>query len=161
MYNFSGKILKIGVNPYVLVPESIRKKLFKDANKDRGAIPVCGELNGFKFTQNLVKYKGRWRLYLNTPMRKGAGIDVGDMASVALMFDGKERITEMHSLLKDALNKNISAKKVFDQLPPSRQKEIKRYINNLKTEESVRRNIERAIKFLNSDARFIGRDKPL
>jgi hypothetical protein len=39
------------------------------------------------------------------------------------------------------------------------QKEIMRYINNLKTTESVERNVERAIRFLLGKDRFVGRDK--
>ena len=152
MNSFSGKILKIDINPYLLVPATVRKNIFKDAG---------GTLNGHKFTQTLVKFKGRWRLYLNTPMRKAAGMDVGDMALVTLSFDSAERITPIHPKLKLALQINNSAKKVFDRLSPSRQKEIKRYINNLKTEISVDRNVDRAIKFLLNNARSIGRDKPL
>jgi len=43
---------------------------------------------------------------------------------------------------------------------PGRQKEIARYINNLKSEELVEKNIKRAIGFLLEKERFIGRDKP-
>ncbi|MCB0523292.1 MAG: YdeI/OmpD-associated family protein [Saprospiraceae bacterium] len=49
---------------------------------------------------------------------------------------------------------------IFDALPASRRKEIVRYIANLKTEESVERNVSRAIGFLLGKERFIGRDKP-
>ena len=66
----------------------------------------------------------------------------------------------MHPKLELALKKNKKANEVFKQLPPSRQKEILRYINFLKTEESVNRNIKRAIGFLSGNERFIGRDKP-
>jgi len=45
-------------------------------------------------------------------------------------------------------------------LPASRQKEIVRYISALKTQESVTKNIERAIGFLMGGNRFLGRDKP-
>jgi uncharacterized protein (UPF0147 family) len=37
---------------------------------------------------------------------------------------------------------------------------IIRYISALKTDESVSRNVRRAIEFLTSDGRFVGRDKP-
>ena len=76
--SFSSKIQIIGVNPYVLLPASVLKNLFKEAGKNKGPIPVRGTLNENPFTQTLVKYSGRWRLYLNTPMRKAAGIDEGD-----------------------------------------------------------------------------------
>lgn len=145
MLSFSSKIQIIGINPYVLLPAKVLKELFKQAGKDKGAIPVHGTLNRKKFIQNLVKYSGKWRLYLNTPMRKAAGIDVGDMADVEIEFDPKPRLLTMHVKLKQALNKNKKAKTVFEKLSPSAQKEIIRYINNLKSEESRLRNINKAI----------------
>jgi len=160
MNSFSAKIYKIGVNPYVLVPAAILKEIFKQANKDKGPIPVRGELNSHKFIQTLVKYSNKWRLYLNTPMRKAAGIDVGDIANVKIEFDPAPRIISMHPKLKSALEKNKKAMTVFSQQPPSRQKEIVRYIGFLKNEESVDKNVKRAISFLSGKERFVGRDKP-
>lgn len=161
MLSFEAKILIIGINPYVLLPARVLKKLFVQAQKDRGAIPVRGTLDGHKFIQNLVRYSGKWRLYLNTPMRKAAGKEVGDVVEVEIEFDPDERIIPMHPKLLKALSKNKSASIVFESLPPSRKKEIIRYISNLKTEESVDKNVIRAIRFLTGDANFIGRDKPL
>lgn len=155
---FTSRIFKIGINPVVNVPVRVLKELFKRAGKTKGPIPVRGTLNGKPFTQTVVKFQGAWRLYLNTPMRKAAGIDEGDMAHVVLEFDNKPRLTPMHPQLKAALLKNKTAKKVFEKLSPYRQKEIARYINNLKNKESVKKNVERAIKHLVGKARFVGRE---
>ncbi len=160
MNSFNAKIQIIGVNPYVLLPAAILKNVFKEAGKEKGAIPVRGKLNDHQYIQTLVKYSGKWRLYLNGHMRKAAGIDVGDIAKVTIEFDPRERIIEMHPKLKAAFTKNKKAKEVFDKLSPSRQKEIVRYIGSLKTEESVDKNIIRALKFLTGKERFVGRDKP-
>ncbi|MBS1915121.1 MAG: DUF1905 domain-containing protein [Bacteroidetes bacterium] len=160
MQSFSSRIYKIGINPYVVPPASVMKIIFKEARKNKGPFPVHGTLNGHKFIQNIVKFRGKWRLYLNTPMRKSAGIDVGDMALVKIQFDPKERVTAMHPKMHEAFEKNKTAKDVFDKLIPSRKKEIMRYINNLKTEESIDKNVLRAINFLLEKERFIGRDKP-
>ena len=56
-----------------------------------------------------------------------------------------------------ALEKNLEAKKVYDSLIPSLQKEINRYINNLKSENSKLKNIDKAIQFLLGQEKFIGR----
>jgi hypothetical protein len=157
---FSAKIYKLGINPYVLLPAAVLKKIFQDAGKERGNIPVKLKINEQIFIQSLVKYNGKWRLYLNTPMRKIAGKDVGDTIEIDIEFDAAERITPMHPKLEKALHQNKKAKKVFEQLPPSRQKEILRYINFLKSEESINRNIKRAINFLLGKERFIGRNRP-
>jgi hypothetical protein len=159
MNGFKARIYKIGVNPYVLPPVRVLKELFKQAGKEAGPIPVSGTLNGHAFVQTLVKYSGRWRLYLNGPMRKAAGIDVGDMAEVTIAYDAVERIVAMHPKLQKALDENVEAKQKFEQLAPSLQKEFIRYIANLKSEASVDKNIPRAIGLLLGKERFIGRDK--
>ena len=160
MLRFKAQIEIIGINPYVLLPEKVLLTVFKQAGKDKGAIPVKGKIEGHDFIQNLVKYSGKWRLYLNTPMRKASNKIVGDKVTIEIEFDPVERITPIHTKLQNALEKNKKAKKVFDSLPPSRQKEIARYINFLKTDESIDKNIKRVLLFLNGKERFVGRDKP-
>jgi hypothetical protein len=158
MQSFSAKIKKIGVNPYVLLPSTVLKKLFLQSKKSKGPIPVRGTLNGNKFIQTLVKFSGKWRLYLNTPMRRTSGIDVGDMANFKIEFDSKPRTIPMHPSLEKDLKKNKKAKAVFEKLPPYRRKEIIRYISFLKTEESVIRNVAKVIRHLQGTERFAGRD---
>ena len=99
MKSFSEKIQIIGVNPYVLLPSALLKHIFQKAGKDKGAIPVQLKIGSKDFIQNLVKYSGKWRLYLNGPMRKAAGKDVGDIIDIQIDFDLKPRITPMNSKL--------------------------------------------------------------
>jgi uncharacterized protein YdeI (YjbR/CyaY-like superfamily) len=143
------------------LPLKVLNRIFSEAGKNKGSIPVVLTINNIDFQQNLVKYKGEWRLYLNTPMRNIAGKQVGDTITLDIRFDKEERVTSMHPELKTSLENNKEAKVIFDSLPPSRRKEIMRYINNLKTRESVERNVSKAIQFLLGNERFIGRDKPL
>ena len=157
MKSFSVKIYIIGINPYVLLPPPVLKYIFQKAGKDKGAIPIKLKIGEENFIQNLVKYSGKWRLYLNGPMRKAAGKDVGDIIDVQIDFDAKPRTTPIHPKLKTALRENKQAKAAFDKLSPSRQKEILRYINFLKSEESVDNNIQRAITHLTSNKPFVGR----
>ncbi|MEP6844443.1 MAG: YdeI/OmpD-associated family protein [Panacibacter sp.] len=160
MTSFKARIYIIGINPYVIPPFAVLRKLFAEAGKDKGPIPVQGKLNGHPYIQTLVKYSGKWRLYLNTPMRQAADLEVGDKAVVEIEYDPAPRTMEMHPKLKAALKQNKQAKTVFDQLSPYRQKEIIRYINHLKTEATINKNVLRAINFLLSKEKFIGRDKP-
>lgn len=148
MHSFSDRIKIIGINPYVSVPADVLQAIFDAAGKTKGPIPVRGTLNGKKFLQTLVKYKGAWRLYLNTPMRRAAGIDVGDMANVRIAFNAKPRPTLMPPALAAALSEYPKAKVAFDALTPSHCKEIMRYIGFLKTEKSVQRNIQKVLQHL-------------
>ena len=160
MKSFSAKIQIIGINPYVSLPLALLNYLFKKAGKNKGAIPVQLKIGDKEFIQNLVKYSGKWRLYLNGPMRKAAGKDVGDIIEIQIDFDPRPRTTPIHPKLKKAFKENPTAKKAFEKLSPSRQKEILRYINFLKSEESVDKNVQRAIAHLTSNKQFIGREKP-
>jgi Domain of unknown function (DUF1905)/Bacteriocin-protection, YdeI or OmpD-Associated len=158
--SFTAIIKIIGINPYVLLPQKVLKEIFKQAGKVKSPIPVKGKLNGCSFTQTLVKYSGKWRLYLNTAMRKAGGLEVGDKANFVIEYDPLPRNIEIHPKLKAAITKNKKIKAIFFSLAASRQKEIIRYISCLKSEESVDRNIKKVISYLSGKVRFAGRDKP-
>ena len=158
--SFEATIRIIGVNPYVIPPGRVLQPIFRAAGKDRGPLPVSVILDGHAFTQSLVKYAGSWRLYLNTPMRKACGKDVGDRVQVILEFDRRDRTISLHPQLERALRDHDHARKVFEALPPSRRKEINRYLHALKSPASIKMNVDRAIRFLTGSQRFIGRDRP-
>ena len=158
---FTAQRQIIGINPFVFLPGKVLEKLFASAGKNKGKIPVKMKIDGHLFEQTLVKYAGHWRLYLNMPMRKAAGKDTGDTAVFEIEYDPADRTIPVHDKLAKALVKNKEAKKVFDALSPSLKAEFSRYLSALKTEESVDRNVVRAINFLLGRERFIGRNKPI
>jgi len=158
MNKFKSKIKLIGVNPYVSIPDKILKKIFLQAGVDKGPIPIHGTINNIPYKQTLLKYSGEWRLYINNVMLKGSPKRIGELISIGVDFDPVPRKIKIHPMFAKALKANKEAKKAFDNLSPSRQKEIIRYISFLKSEESVRRNIDRAIRFLTGNGKFVGRD---
>jgi len=160
VYAFEATIELIGINPYVQIPETILAKIFNQAGKDKGHIPIKGTINDLPYQQTLVKYSGLWRLYINTVMLKNSPKRIGERIQVTIQLDLSDRTIQPHPKLTEALKHNTVAKAVFDQLSPSLQKEIVRYIANLKTEESIHRNIEKAIDFLLGKGPFVGRQKP-
>lgn len=145
MAQFTQTIGIIGINPVVDPPERVLRDIFDQAGREKGTIPVRGRLNGVEFIQTLVKYQGGWRLYINGPMLKDSGLSVGDSATIEIEFDPRPREVPIPPKLMAALKTNAIAKKAFDSLPPSRQKEILRYIGSLKSGESIQRNVERVI----------------
>lgn len=159
-FKFKAELEIIGVNPFVFVPETILQKIFNAAEKDKGPIPVSGSINGDSYRQTLVRFKGEWRLYINTAMLPNSPKRIGETIIVTIAYDPADRTIPMHPEFERRLKKNKEAMKVFGSLPPSRQKEIVRYISSLKSSESVSRNIELAIGFLTGKNRFVGRDKP-
>jgi hypothetical protein len=157
---FRAELDIVGANPFVGVPQAILMRLFEQSGKDKGPIPITGTVNGIPYRQTLMKYKGAWRLYINTIMLKDSPKRIGETIDLTVAFDQSDRTIQPHPKFVKALESNSSAKAVFDKLSPSRRHEIVRYISALKTEESVDRNAKKAIAFLLGRGRFVGRDKP-
>lgn len=148
MPRFSKPIYKLGINPVVDPPDNVMGAIFVQAGKSTGPIPVRGSLNGAEFVQTLVRYRGAWRLYINGPMLKDSGLNVGDVADVEIEFDPRPRDVPIPEALATAFRDNAEAKTAFDRLTPSRQKEILKYIGSLKSEDAITRNVERVLKQL-------------
>jgi hypothetical protein len=148
MSRFSQKISKVGINPCVVPPKDVLKALFTKAQKNKGPIPVRGRLNGALYTQTLVKYQGKWRLYINTPMLKASGLQTGDIAHVEIAYDARDRSVPMHARLLRALQRNKRAKGAFAMLTPHRQREINRYMRSLKSPEALERSVEHVMALL-------------
>ncbi|SOD11278.1 YdeI/OmpD-associated family protein [Pedobacter xixiisoli] len=159
-HQFTAVLEIIGINPFVFIPEEILKQLFLEYGKDKGQIPVCGEINKKAYTQTLVKYQGEWRLYINTTMLKNSPKRIREEISIEIKVDTTDRTLTPPPKLVKALDENPTAKAIFEQLSPSKQKEIIKYISFLKSEKSIAENIEKTIGFLLGKNRFIGRDRP-
>ena len=159
MNKFKAEIQIIGVNPYVLVPSQVLSDIFIQAQKDKGAIPIKGTVNDKPYIQTLVRFKGEWRLYINMKMLTNSPKRIGETIEITIEFDPVKRIIKPHPKFVKALKDNKNAKTVFDNLRPSLQLEIVRYISMLKTEESVDKNVPKAISFLLGKGKFVGRNK--
>jgi hypothetical protein len=157
MYKVKTHVKIIGINPFILLPDNVLNGLFKKNGKDKGPIPVRGTINNRPYQQTLVKYNGKWRLYVNTQMLKNSPKRIGETIEVSIEYDPSDRSIAPHPKLIEVLNTNLMAKERFELLTPSLQKEIIKYISLLKSEKSVERNVDRAISFLLGKERFIGR----
>jgi hypothetical protein len=160
IFSFKATIDIIGINPFVPIPEKTLAAVFKQAGRDRSPIQVKGTINGDPYKQNLVRHLDVWRLYINTSMLKKSPERIGERISISMAFDPEPRTIKTPVAFTRALKANKEAANIFQLLNKSTQKEIVRYLANLKTKESLDRNIERAIGFLLGKERFIGRDKP-
>jgi len=159
-YTFTATIEIIGINPFVFVPEEILHHIFEKAAKSKGPIPVKGIVNTVPYTQTLMKFKGEWRLYINTKMLKNSPKRIGEQIEISIDYDAEKRSIPIHPKLSQALNENEAANTIFQNLRPSLQHEIIRYIAHLKTEESIDKNVLKAIAFLLGKGKFVGREKP-
>jgi hypothetical protein len=99
MNKFSASIEIIGINPFVFVPDSILDDLFKEAGKNKGAIPIRGVINDKPYRQTLVKYSGAWRLYINTTMLKNSPKRIGEIIELTVEYDSSDRSISAHPKL--------------------------------------------------------------
>ena len=79
---------------------------------------------------------GSFYLYLHGHVRKASDTKVGDTVTVELEFDDKYKsgpANPMPSWFNAALRKNKKAKRAYDELIPSRKKELLRYFSRLKS----------------------------
>ena len=146
MFSFKAKIYKVGINPVVEVPLRISSTM----KATKGYIPVRGIINGFAFHQTLCPVKdAAYRLYVNGAMMKGGEVKVGDSASFKIEFDDRPPKDEirMPEILEKRLKKE-KLLKVFNEMTPSKQKEVFKYVLSLKSEESRERNLEKVVKQL-------------
>jgi hypothetical protein len=141
---FRAEIFRVGINPCVDVPQEVSAALGR-----KRYIPVVGTLNGAPFRSGLVSLGGgRHRLFIDTEMRRDAGVDVGDRAEMVLEYDPEPRIEPAPEQLTRSLEANPAAREAWEGLTPSRRKEILRYLNSLKRPESLHRNVEKVIQEL-------------
>lgn len=155
--SFSATLEIIGINPFVFVPEEILDTIFEKSSRNKSPIAVKGTVNGKEFKQNLMKYLGEWRLYVNLTMLKNSPKRIGEIIEVVLEYDDSDRSIPIHPQLEKAIKESALAKENFEKLIPSRKNELVRYINNLKTEASIQRNIEKIIRHLHGETDFFGK----
>ncbi|QBJ85662.1 DUF1905 domain-containing protein [Chryseobacterium gleum] len=155
--SFTATLEIIGINPFVFVPEEVLDTIFEKSGRNKSPIPVKGTVNGKEFKQNLMKYLGEWRLYVNLIMLKNSPKRIGEIIEVVLEYDDSDRSISIHPQLDKAIKESSLATENFEKLIPSRKHELIRYINNLKTEASIQRNIEKIIRHLHGETDFFGK----
>jgi hypothetical protein len=143
MFQFTAKIYKTGINWAVDVPEEISKRMLPE----KGYIRIKGQINGFEFIQTLVPVKnGPYRLFVNLIMMKGGKTSLGELASFSIEQNLMkiEKMYEMPRMLEETLNEHQVLEN-FNQLSPSRIKDILKYLSYVKTEKTMKKNIDKVI----------------
>lgn len=142
-FTFKAKIYKVGINACVDVPAEITGKMEPRA----GHIKIKGKINGFDFGKNLVPVKdGPHRLFVNIPMLKGGQTGLGQYAEFEIRqnFESEKKTYPMPPQLKERL-RSKGLEENFNKLTASRKKDILKYLNYIKTEATLERNIEKLI----------------
>ena len=145
-FTFKAKIYKVGINPCVKVPAHITDTM----KPVKGYIPIKGKIEDHEFKQTLVPVKGApYRLFVNGPMLKGADVKLGNTVTFIIEqnFASRKREYPMLKIFKTELDKHNLLSE-FKRLTEHRQKEVLKYLNSLKADESRMRNIQKFIERL-------------
>jgi len=161
--HFQATIEINNANPYVLITPAQAYSLKSNWRK---AMPVIVQINGRPekpwHINMMPKGDGSFYLYLHGDVRKASGTVVGDTVMVDVSFDESYEGGPQHRMppwFREALQNNTKARSAWNNLSPSRHKEILRYFSWLKSEEAQKRNVEKAIFVLSgNEGRFMGRD---
>src|SRR5579862_6829516 len=130
---FMGTIYKIWMMRHVDVPEEIGRALEKESGKKRH-IPAIAEVNGTSAQVTLVPAgRGRYRLHLNTELRKAAHADAGDVVSVELRIDRGSRELAVPADLSAGLKRHPKAWKAFQEIPPGHRRHIIQWFDSAKS----------------------------
>lgn len=142
-HTFKAKIYQTGINWCVDVPAEITELL----TAEKGRINIRGQINGFDFTKTLMPVKNAThRLFVNQQMMKGGKTALGQVASFKIEQDTERKVKEYPTpaLLTEQLKKHQLTRS-FDDLTNSRKKDILKYLNYIKTEETLLKNIDKLL----------------
>ncbi|MGA8037533.1 MAG: YdeI/OmpD-associated family protein [Candidatus Acidiferrales bacterium] len=161
--HFLATIYKIWIMRQVDVPEDIATALIARMHRHSGGsdkkraapkhIPVVATVNRKSVQTTLVPAgAGRYRLRLNTALRKAGGADTGDVIGVTLQFDPNSRDVDAPLEYLAALKRNPLANKEFDRLPPGHRRQLLAYYFKVKSPAARTRAIEKTIDHLRERA---------
>jgi hypothetical protein len=159
---FTSVMKIINGNPYIHISAARARALKPGWRKP---LPVLVRINGrpaMPWRINMMPMgTGSFYLYLHGSVRQASGTKVGDRVEVEARFDEDYKNGPMHPMpawFRAGLAADPAAKRNWGALPPSRKKEVLRYLSRLKSVEARQRNLEKALRVLSGEkARFMAR----
>jgi len=163
---FLATIYKIWMMRHVDVPDQIAHELAKQTGSGSGIgtgrktakpkkstkpkyIPVVAIVNGKSARTTLLPAGGgRYRMQINTALRKAARADVGDVASVELRIDRASRDLSVPADLQAGLNRHPKAWKAFQALGPGHRRHFIQWFDSAKSPAARERRLDRAVDHL-------------
>lgn len=145
---------------HVDVPDEIARRLQKQMRSGRREstrgkqakpryIPVVAIVNGRSARVTLVPAGGgRYRIQINTALRKAAHADAGDVVSVELRLDRESRELPLPADLHSALKAHPRAWTAFQNLAPGHRRQVIKYFDSAKSTAARSRRLARMVDFL-------------
>lgn len=163
---FLATIYKVWILRHVDVPGDVAAALIAEMRRVSGTsakarakapppkhIPVVATVNRTSVKTTLVPAgAGRYRLTLNTALRKAGRVDTGEVIGVTLAYDPNSREINAPPEYLRALKGSAVAKKEFDRLPSGHRRQLLAYYQKAKSEKARTHAIEKTIDHLRERA---------
>jgi Bacteriocin-protection, YdeI or OmpD-Associated/Domain of unknown function (DUF1905) len=109
---------------------------------------VSVTINGFTYRSTVAVMGGKFMVGVSGERREAAGVTPGEMLDVDIALDTQPREVDVPAEFAMALGSDARAKKAFEGLSYSGRLRHVLPIANAKTDETRKRNIDKAIKAL-------------
>jgi hypothetical protein len=110
--------------------------------------PVCVTINGHTYRSTVASMGGNFLLPVSAKNRELAGIEVGDEVDVEVELDTEPREVTVPPDFRDALDRDVDARRFFEGLSKSSKQRIVLSIEGAKTAETRLRRITKAVSEL-------------
>ena len=129
-------------------------KLEKEFGK-KGQIKIKAWFNGAEYRGSLAPMGMEYHLLgIRKEIRNKIKKDIGDTIEVEVIQDLEPRIVEVPKDFQNELNKNKTAKEIFEKFAYTHRKEYVRWIVEAKKEETRIRRIKRAIEMIAQNQKY-------
>jgi Bacteriocin-protection, YdeI or OmpD-Associated/Domain of unknown function (DUF1905) len=112
--------------------------------------PVRVTLGDFTYRTTVAPMGGSYWIPLSAENRAGAGVAAGDEVDVDIEVDNQPRTVDVPADLAAALDQHPAARRAFDALSYSHQRQWVLSVADAKTAETRRRRIDKAVAELSA-----------
>jgi hypothetical protein len=110
--------------------------------------PARATVGGHTWRTTITPMRGEHLLGLSRAVRAEAGVEIGDTVEVAIELDSAPREVTVPAALADALASDAEARAAFEALSYTHRRELARWVEEAKREETRRRRVERSLTML-------------
>lgn len=112
------------------------------------ASPVVVDFGDRRIRLRLARMGGENMIGFSKASRAEAQVAIGQEIDVTIRVDTEERVVEIPPVLAEALDADPAVRAAFENLPPSKRKEMARQIADAKQDETRARRLEKVLDAL-------------
>lgn len=109
------------------------------------AFPVVVDFGDRRIRLRLSRMGGENMIGFSKASRAEAGVEIGEQIEVTITVDTAERVVEIPPALSEVLDADPAIRAAFENLAPSKRKEMARQIAEAKAEETRTRRLEKIL----------------